>query len=95
MITWFLLLILQSAAFTWVSRARNSKSIAYAAVASMFSNSIWFVVQTLMITYVAKADMPIGEIAWLATVYTAGTTIGGSIMMWLSINFLEKGIGKT
>lgn len=94
MITWFFLLILQSAAFTWVSRARNSGSIGYAAVASMFSNSIWFVVQTLMISYVAKASMPIGEIAWLALVYTAGTTIGGVIMMWLSINYLEKGIGK-
>ncbi len=90
MLTWFLLLILQNAAFTWVSRARNSKSIGYAAIASVFSNGIYFVVQLLMIGFVAKPDMPITEFIKLAACYTVGTTIGSSIMMWLSINYLEK-----
>lgn len=94
MFIWFLLLILQNAAFTWVSRARNTGNIGYAAIASIFSNSIYFVVQMLMISFVAKADMPIKEIIELVIVYTAGTTIGGVLMQWLSINYLEKRIKK-
>lgn len=78
--------------FTWVSRARNTKNIAYAAIASVFSNSIYFVVQLLMIGFVAKPDMPVFEIVKLSIVYTVGTTIGGVLMQWLSINVLEKRI---
>jgi hypothetical protein len=42
LILWFLLLVLQNAAFTWVSRARNSGSIGYHAIAAVFSNGIPF-----------------------------------------------------
>lgn len=41
-LTWAILLVLQNAAFTWVSRARNSGSDWYHALAAVFSNGIWF-----------------------------------------------------
>ena len=37
---WALLLILQNMAFTWVSRARNSGSLGYHAIASICSNGV-------------------------------------------------------
>ena len=40
----FLLVILQNASFTLVSRARNSKSILYHTIASLLSNGIWLLV---------------------------------------------------
>jgi len=39
---WGLILIAQNAMFTWVSRARNSGSDWYHAVAAVFSNGVWF-----------------------------------------------------
>lgn len=42
-LTWGAALIAQNAAFTWVSRARNSGSLGYHAFAACFSNGIWIV----------------------------------------------------
>ncbi len=39
---WALLLVVQNASFTWVSRARNSGSDWYHAFAAVFSNGVWF-----------------------------------------------------
>ena len=39
---WAVLLLAQNASFTWVSRARNSGSDWYHAIAAVFSNGIWF-----------------------------------------------------
>lgn len=54
--SWFFLLVLQNAAFTWVSRARNSGSLAYHATASVFSNGIWFVSNIFLIGMVANPE---------------------------------------
>lgn len=91
---WFLLLVVQNAAFTWVSRARNSGSYAYHAIAAVFSNGIWFVSQFLLIGMVAKPGMPLREIATLACVYIAGTVTGSVAMHYASIRWLEKGKRK-
>jgi hypothetical protein len=91
---WFLLLILQNAAFTWVSRARNSGSYGYHATAAVFSNGIWFISQLFLIGMVAKPDMPASQLATLGSVYVAGTVIGSLAMHWLSVNYLEKGKRK-
>jgi len=48
-ILWALLLIIQNFAFTMVSRARNSKSIVYHAMAALFSNGIWFASQFILV----------------------------------------------
>lgn len=91
---WFLLLIVQNAAFTWVSRARNSGSYGYHAIAAVFSNGVWFVSQFILISMVVKPGMPMSEAATLGIVYIAGTVIGSVLMHWLSINYLETGKRK-
>ena len=91
---WFLLLVVQNAAFTWVSRARNSGSYGYHAVAAVASNGVWFVSQFLLISMVAKPGMPMEEIVTLGLVYVAGTVTGSVLMHWASINWLEKGRRK-
>lgn len=94
MVLWFFILVLQSMAFTWVSRARNSGSIAYAALASLVSNGVFFVGQLFLIGYVAKPSMPLSELFMLGSVYTAGMLVGSVSMHWLSIHWLEKGTRK-
>jgi len=61
LLLWFLLLVIQNAAFTWVSRARNSGSYGYHAIAAVFSNGIWFVSQFILIGMVVKPDMPLSR----------------------------------
>lgn len=78
----FCLTIVQNASFTLVSRARNSGSYLYNALASVFSNGIWlFVVQMV----VAKPnDIP------TAITYIIAATIGSVLMQYVAIKFLEK-----
>jgi hypothetical protein len=94
LILWFLLLVLQNAAFTWVSRARNSGSIGYHAIAAVFSNGIWFVSQFLLISMVAKPGMPLEEITLYGIVYVLGTVIGSLLMNWISMRYMESGNRK-
>ncbi len=91
---WFLVLVLQSAAFTWVSRARNSGSILYHSVASVFSNGIWFVSQLFLISYVATKDMPASMLVMYGAIYVAGTVVGGTLMHYVSLKWLENGKRK-
>lgn len=91
---WFLLLIVQNAAFTWVSRARNSGSYGYHAVAAVFSNGVWFVSQFILIGMVARPGMPLSEAITLGVVYIAGTVTGSVAMHYASIKWLEKGSRK-
>jgi hypothetical protein len=91
---WFLLLVVQNAAFTWVSRARNSGSYGYHAIAAVFSNGVWFVSQFLLIGMVAKPGMEFSEAAMLCVVYIVGTVTGSVLMHWISVNWLERGKRK-
>jgi hypothetical protein len=91
LVAWFLLLVVQNAAFTWVSRARNSGSIGYHAVASVASNGIWFASQFFLIGLVAKPGMPFADAAILGAIYIAGTVTGSVLMHIASIRWLEKG----
>ncbi len=43
-LTMFVLVVLQNASFTLVSRARNSKSIVYHTLAAIGSNGMWILV---------------------------------------------------
>ena len=88
---WFFLLVVQNASFTWVSRARNSGSIGYHGVASVFSNGIWFVSQLFLIGMVVKPEMAWQDLTVLGLVYIAGTTTGAILMHWASMTYLEKG----
>lgn len=91
---WFLLLILQSAAFTWVSRARNSGSYAYHAVASFFSNITWFGTQLLLIDFLVMKDRTREELLGTGLVYVTGMVCGSVLMHWVASRWLESGKRK-
>lgn len=79
----FFITILQNASFTLVSRARNSNSMLFHAIASVFSNGIWFIV----VNQITKHDV---NTAMLGVVYTVAAVIGSVAMHYISMNFLEK-----
>ncbi len=91
---WFLLLVVQNAAFTLVSRARNSGSYGYHAIAAAFSNGIWFASQFVLIGMVAKPGMGLAEASQLGAIYITATVIGSVLMHWVSVNYLERGKRK-
>jgi len=94
MLWWFLLLVVQNAAFTWVSRARNGGSYGYHALAAVCSNGVWFASQFILIGLVAKPGMALADALGLGAVYVAGTVTGSVAMHWVSIRWLEKGKRK-
>lgn len=79
----FFVTILQNASFTLVSRARNTKSVLFTGIASVFSNGIWFVV-------IRQVTAPDPNTWLLGTVYVAGTVTGSVIMHHLSMKYIEK-----
>jgi len=94
MIIWFFILVVQAMAFTWVSRARNSGNIAYHSFAAVFSNGVFFISQLYLISHAAKPDMPLSTLIGIGSVYVAGTTIGATLMHWISLKYLETGNRK-
>lgn len=82
----FALTILQNASFTLVSRARNSGSLKYNALASVFSNGMFF--------FVFKA-LQMSSTWETGAVYIGGCTIGSVLMQWIAIRYLEKKKVKT
>lgn len=94
LIWWFVLLVCQNAAFTWVSRARNSGSYSYHAIAAVFSNGLWFASQFVMLGIVLKPGLTSIQIVTYAVTYIAATVSGSVLMHWVSVNYLEKGRRK-
>lgn len=94
LLAWSLLLIVQTASFTLVSRARNSGSYGYHAVAAVVSNGVWFVSQFFLIGMIAKPGMPLGQAIQLGAVYIAATVTGSVLMHWISVRYLERGNRK-
>ena len=95
-IAWALLLIVQNAAFTLVSRARNSGSLKYHALAALGSNGIWFLSQIILVdkTLHILQSKDLGLAVLTALVYV-GSTIAGSVgMHWIALNKIEKGKRK-
>lgn len=78
----FALVVLQNASFTLVSRARNSDSLTYNAIASVLSNGVWL----LVISKVVKNfDSPKMMIAYLL-----GSVVGSVAMHYISMKYFEK-----
>ena len=77
------LTILQNASFTLVSRARNSKSIPYHAVAAVLSNGIWLLVIRQVVLNLDKW--------WLMVAYLVGSVTGSILMHHIAMKYLEKG----
>lgn len=78
----FALVVLQNASFTLVSRARNSNSLSYNAIASVLSNGIWLLVISKV---VQNFDSPKMMIAYLL-----GSVVGSVAMHYLSMKYFEK-----
>jgi hypothetical protein len=91
---WAVLLILQNAAFTWVSRARNSGSLGYHAIASVFSNGVFFACNLFLIRLVTLQGLHLADLLKLGAIYVASTVTGSVLMHFVSMRFLEKGKRK-
>ena len=76
------LTILQNASFTLVSRARNSPSIMYHGIASVFSNGIWLLV-------IREVTLSFGT-WYLMIAYVIGAVIGSISMHYVSMRYFEK-----
>lgn len=82
----FFIVVLQNAAFTWVSRARNSGSYSYHALAAVFSNGIWLIV-------IRQVVMNFDNIG-IQIAYLIGAVTGSVAMHFISVKYLEKGKRK-
>ncbi len=78
----FGLVLLQNASFTLVSRARNSSSLLYHAIAAVFSNGIWLLVIRRII--LNPNNVP------LMITYVIAAVIGSLGMHYLAMKFFEK-----
>lgn len=78
----FALVVLQNASFTLVSRARNSDSLTYNAIASVLSNGIWLLVISKVVKNFNSPKMMIA--------YLLGSVVGSVAMHYVSMNYFEK-----
>lgn len=81
---------LQNIAFTFVSRGRNSGSLPYHFVASIFSNGIYVVIFAFSIDLLSNAR---ADITPFLIIYTMSTVPGSLFAHWLAKRF-EKGKAK-
>ena len=90
---WAVLLIGQNFSFTLVSRARNSGSLGYHALAAVFSNGVWFVSQFILIGSIVDAikTADVGKAIALGVFYTVCTIVGSVSSHWFAMRYLEKG----
>jgi hypothetical protein len=95
-VMWALLLLAQSASFTWVSRARNSGSYSYHATAALFSHGTWFVGQFVLVDEIVEIIRTgsWSQAALLGIFYTVCMLAGSIGMHWISIEWLERGRRK-
>lgn len=93
---WAGLLLIQNASFTMVSRARNSASVVYHAIAAVFSNGVYFCVLYFSVNKIADAQKSHSALLFAATAafYTLFTVIGGVSAHSLLMRFVERGKRK-
>jgi hypothetical protein len=77
-----LLVILQNASFTLVSRARNSNNLLYHTIASILSNGIWLLVIRQVVMNLDKW--------YLMITYLVGAVIGSISMHYIAMKYFEK-----
>ncbi|WP_260255995.1 hypothetical protein, partial [Elizabethkingia miricola] len=78
----FALVVLQNASFTLVSRARNSNSLWFHAIASVLSNGIWLLVIRHVVQNFDNLNMMF--------VYLVGSVCGSLLMHHISMKYFEK-----
>lgn len=93
LVIWALVLLVQNASFTLVSRARNSGSLWFHGIASTLSNGIWFISQFFVVSTIFNVAKT-GD--WLTGIgyglwYVLWTVIGSVTMHYVSMKYLETG----
>ena len=91
-LAWVPILIFQNAVFTWTSRARNSGSVKWHGVASIFSNSTFFFMQVFLVKTIwdfINTDQT-GPLLFAAVFYTTFTTLGAVLAHKFLLKY-EKG----
>ncbi len=78
----FVLVIIQNASFTLVSRARNSKSLLYHGIAATLSNGIWLLVLKNIVTHLEQPIM-----MWT---YLVASVIGSLLTHYILMKHVEK-----
>lgn len=91
---WGAILFAQNASFTLVSRARNSGSIGYHAIASVASNGVWILSMYFVVDMLHAAKGDPKKMLQVGLFYTACTVAGATFMHWFSMRHLEKGKRK-
>lgn len=81
----FGLAVSQNFAFLAVSRARNRDNVAHHAIASVFSNGVWFL--TFRQLYISGLELP------LIVPYALGIAVGSLAALYISL-YIEKKIGS-
>lgn len=92
MMTWFIwavMLIAQNGCGTWTSRARNSSSIPYHALASFFGNGVYFANLFIGVDKISTAAGP-WEIALTVAFYATFTMLGSIASHYLLMHHVEK-----
>lgn len=90
-LTWGAILFAQNASFTLVSRARNSGSIGYHALASVASNGVWIASMYFVVDMLHAAKGDPWRMLSVGLFYTACAALGATFMHWFSMRHLEKG----
>jgi hypothetical protein len=83
---WGVLLILQNAAHTATSRARNSKGAVglwYNGIASIFSNGVWFASQFFIVNMLITVKDKPTQFAAVLTFYIILTAFGSVGSQWI------------
>lgn len=87
---WAVLLFLQNAAHTATSRSRNSKSLSYTAIASVFSNGIWLASQFYIVNQLVLAKGNPLRFALILVFYVILTAAGSVASQWYLMRFEER-----
>jgi hypothetical protein len=92
---WAVLLVVQNASFTLVSRARQSNNLYFHAAAAVGSNGIWFASQFILVQSimdVAKNGAVLQAVG-MGVFYCVFTIIGSVGMHHFSMTHIEKKLG--
>ena len=86
-IIWCAVLFFQNFAFTIVSRARNSSSVRYHALASVGSNGMWFLQNVLLIDMLTTLNM---DRLAMGVCYIVLTTAGALTSHFIALRFERR-----
>lgn len=87
---WGILLFLQNAAHTATSRSRNSKSLTYTAIASVFSNGIWLASQFYIVNQLIQAKGDALRFTLVLVFYVVLTAAGSVASQWYLMRFEQR-----